>query len=205
MVVECERTMKRNINRFVNCIRVYPVWLIYKHMMEGTKIKVKGDLQRFLHYTPYKEPDIKAFIWLMNNEKRFRSIFYYRMRSVQGFSYCKWISEKWLPGFDTIEINGKIGSGLMVHHSFAVISPERAGKNLTVLPGVVIGRGRANLKGGGIIKPVIGNNVFIAANATVIGGITIGDNVTIGAGSLVNKDIPSNCVVVGNPAKILVK
>lgn len=140
----------------------------------------------------------------MNYDKRFRTIFYYKMRHVKEFGLYLRISEKWLPALDTIVINGKIGGGLMVHHSFAIISPERSGKNLTVLPGVVIGRGRENANGKRI-KPVIGNNVFIAANATVVGGITIGDNVTIGAGSFVNKDIPDNCVVGGNPARIIAK
>lgn len=195
--------MKINVGKLLNCIRVYPACVMYKNMAGEIEIKVNGDLRRFLHYTPYEEEGISAFTWLMNYEKRFRTIFYYRMRFVKGIaSYLK-VSEKWLPGFDTIEINGKIGSGLMVHHSFAVISPERAGKNLTVLPGAVIGRGKENQNGR--IKPVIGNNVFIAANATVIGGITIGDNVTIGAGSLINRDVPNNCVAVGNPVRIIVK
>ncbi len=195
--------MKIDINKLLNCIRAYPACVMYRNMIGGTKIKVNGDFKRFLRYTPYEKQGINAFIWLMNYDKRFRTIFYYRMRFVKGVALCLKISEKWLPGLDTIEIYGKIGSGLMVHHSFAVISPERAGKNLTVLPGVIIGRGKANQNGR--IKPIIGNNVFIAAGAVVIGGITIGDNVTIGAGSLVNKDIPNNCVVVGNPARILVK
>lgn len=52
-------------------------------------------------------------------------------------------------------------------------------------------------------KPVIGDNVKICANAIVIGGITIGDNVTIGAGSVVTKSVPSDCVVAGNPARII--
>lgn len=51
--------------------------------------------------------------------------------------------------------------------------------------------------------PIIGNNVYIAANAIVVGDITIGDNVIIGAGSLVMKDIPANSVYVGNPAHFL--
>ena len=52
-------------------------------------------------------------------------------------------------------------------------------------------------------KSIIGNNVYIAANSTVIGGIEIGDNVIIGAGSVVTKDVPSNSVVVGNPARVI--
>ncbi len=47
----------------------------------------------------------------------------------------------------------------------------------------------------------IGNNVWIACNATVIGGVTIGDNVVIGAGSVVTKDIPSGYLAYGNPAR----
>jgi putative colanic acid biosynthesis acetyltransferase WcaB len=51
--------------------------------------------------------------------------------------------------------------------------------------------------------PSIGNNVDIGSNVCIIGKVEIGDNVIIGAGSVVVKNIPSNCVVVGNPAKII--
>ena len=49
----------------------------------------------------------------------------------------------------------------------------------------------------------IGNNVWIGGNVVVLPGVTIGDNVVIGAGSIVTKDIPSNVVAVGNPCKVL--
>ena len=53
-------------------------------------------------------------------------------------------------------------------------------------------------------KPIkIGNDVWIGGNVCVMPGVTIGDNVIIGAGSVVTKDIPSNVVAVGNPCKIL--
>lgn len=54
-----------------------------------------------------------------------------------------------------------------------------------------------------IQKTLIGNNVFLGANAVILPGVTIGDNAIIGAGSVVTKDIPSNMVVAGNPAKVL--
>lgn len=55
-----------------------------------------------------------------------------------------------------------------------------------------------------IYKPVkVGNNVFIGFRVTIMPGVTIGDNVAIGAGSVVTKDIPSNCVAAGVPAKVL--
>lgn len=49
----------------------------------------------------------------------------------------------------------------------------------------------------------IGNNVFIGMNSTILKGVTIGDNVVIGANSLINKDVPDNCVVVGNPQRVV--
>ncbi len=49
----------------------------------------------------------------------------------------------------------------------------------------------------------IGKNCWIGANAVVLPGITIGDNVVIGAGSVVTKDIPSNVVAAGNPCRVL--
>ncbi len=53
-------------------------------------------------------------------------------------------------------------------------------------------------------KPVtIGNNVWIGGSVTILPGVLIGDNVTIGAGSVVTKDIPSNSVAVGNPCKVI--
>lgn len=49
----------------------------------------------------------------------------------------------------------------------------------------------------------IGKNCWIGAGVVILPGITIGDNVVIGAGSIVTKDLPSNVVAVGNPCKVL--
>lgn len=50
---------------------------------------------------------------------------------------------------------------------------------------------------------VIGNNVWIGMNAVVLPGVKIGDNVIIGAGSVVTSDIPSNVIAAGNPCRVL--
>lgn len=86
----------------------------------------------------------------------------------------------------------------MISHNFSVVSPEKAGSNLRIGTGVVIGRN-------GEYYPVIGDNVYIASNATVIGKVYIGNNVIIGAGSVVTTDVPDNCVYVGNPTHLLRK
>lgn len=53
-------------------------------------------------------------------------------------------------------------------------------------------------------KPiVIGNDVWVGGNATILPGVTIGDRSIIGAGSVVTKDIPADSIAVGNPAKII--
>lgn len=49
----------------------------------------------------------------------------------------------------------------------------------------------------------VGNNVWFGAGVQVMPGVTIGDNVVIGGGSVVVKDIPSNCVAVGNPCRVI--
>ncbi len=49
----------------------------------------------------------------------------------------------------------------------------------------------------------IGNNCVIGVNTIILPGINIGNHVVIGAGSVVTKDIPDNCMAVGNPAKVI--
>ena len=53
------------------------------------------------------------------------------------------------------------------------------------------------------IPVTIGNNVWIGAGSVVLPGVTIGDNTVIGAGSVVTKDIPANVVAVGNPCRVM--
>lgn len=55
--------------------------------------------------------------------------------------------------------------------------------------------------GRGYIK--IGKKVFIGTGAIILRNVTIGDNAIVGAGAVVTKDVPANCIVAGNPAKII--
>ena len=52
-------------------------------------------------------------------------------------------------------------------------------------------------------ETVIGKNVFIGCNALILKGVHIGDNSVVGAGSVVSKNVPANCIVAGNPAKVV--
>ena len=71
------------------------------------------------------------------------------------------------------------------------------GFDLSVLKGVY---GEILGSSGGVS---IGNNVFIGVRTTILKGVHIGNNVIIGANSLVNHDVPDDCVVAGNPAKVI--
>jgi acetyltransferase-like isoleucine patch superfamily enzyme len=89
-------------------------------------------------------------------------------------------------------------------------SPVYIGANVFIAPGVCLAcSGHAVLpsqRAEGIVtsKPItIEDDVWIGANATVCGGVTIGKGSIIGAGSVVNKDIPAGVIAVGNPCRVL--
>ena len=105
-----------------------------------------------------------------------------------------------------IEIPGntKIGPGFYIGHSGPIIINPAAvlGKNVNISHGVTIGRENRGKRCG---TPTIGNEVWIGANAVIVGNITIGDDVLIAPLSYVNFDVPSHSIVVGNPAKIIAR
>jgi serine O-acetyltransferase len=102
-----------------------------------------------------------------------------------------------------IPLGTKIGRGLMIYHTGRVIINPRAllGENVTLSPGSVIGKS-IDLKSGESHYPIIGDQVYIGANSCVMGNVKVGSNVLIAANTFVNRDIPENSIVFGNPAII---
>lgn len=74
------------------------------------------------------------------------------------------------------------------------------GKECTVLPMVLFGKKNPNVS---VPDIIVGDNCYISTGVTILGPVNIGNNVTIGAGAVVTKDIPDNCVVAGIPAKVI--
>lgn len=125
--------------------------------------------------------------------EEFRSLIYYRLPAAKSFA---WLAGRGVPA---LYINTRqIGAGLYFQHGFAtIIHAKSIGVNCHINQQVTVGYHGAGR------SPVIGDNVSIRAGAKVIGDVVIGDNVVIGAGAVVVKSVPSNCVVVGNPACIV--
>lgn len=81
-------------------------------------------------------------------------------------------------------------------HGVHISRDAHIGKQCVIYQNVTIGGGKNGV-------PYIRNNVFIGAGAILIGGITIGNNVKIGAGAIVVENIPDDCTVVSEKAKII--
>ena len=97
-----------------------------------------------------------------------------------------------------------IGPGLYLGHMGNVVInwETKIGSNVNIAQGVTIGRTN-NGENSGV--PSIGNNVWIGANATIVGGITIGDDVMVAPNTFVNFDVPSHSLVIMNHANIIRK
>ncbi len=108
--------------------------------------------------------------------------------------------------------NISVGDNFYTNYNCIILDGAKVeiGDNVFIAPNCVISTAGHALdaemraRGLEIAKPVkIGNNVWIGANVTILPGVSIGDNTVIGAGSVVNKDIPSNVVGAGNPCKVI--
>ena len=95
-----------------------------------------------------------------------------------------------------------IGNGLFIDHGFGVVIGETAiiGDEVTLYQGVTLG---GTGKDTGKRHPTLGSYITVGAGAKVLGPIVIGDHVKIGAGSIVLKNVPDNCTVVGNPGRVV--
>ena len=101
-----------------------------------------------------------------------------------------------------IPYNTRIAEGLYIGHygGIFVNHEARIGKNCNINQDVSIG---ATYGGRNPGIPVIGDNAYLGPGAKIIGGITLGNNVAVGANCVVNIDVPDNGVVIGNPCKIV--
>ena len=130
---------------------------------------------------------------LLESDRAFRSLYLYRLKNR---IYRRWVSLLYPPLDSLYIMTPDIGGGLFIQHGFSTyIAAESIGENCWINQQVTIGY-KDNTR-----PPIIGNDVAITCGAKVLGPITIGDHVTVGANAVVVKDLPSDSVWGGVPAK----
>lgn len=108
---------------------------------------------------------------------------------------------RFLTGIE-IHPGAQIGKGVFIDHGMGVVIGETAivGNNCLIYQEVTLG---GTGKQSGKRHPTLGENVVVGTGAKVLGNLLIGNNVRIGAGSVVLRDVPSDCTVVGIPGRIV--
>lgn len=168
--------------------KFYPSAKFGDRILERPKYMIK----KYLYYLRNSEYALNV---LQNSSGIIRIIgkilqiyYHYRMRRLS-----------WKLGFQFGE--NVFGPGVNIYaYGTIIINPgAKIGKNCTIYPGVSIG---GKVENG---CPVIGDNCFIGLGAKILGGVVIGDNVYIAPNAVVVKDIESNSVVGGVPAKVIKK
>ena len=132
------------------------------------------------------------------------------MRQILGKTGNQFLIEQ--PFICDYGYNIEIGENFYSNHNLVILDANKVkfGNNVFVAPNCGFYTAghpldyEARNKGLEYAKPIeVGNNVWIGGNVVVLPGVSVGDNVVIGAGSIVTKDIPSNSVAVGNPCRVI--
>ena len=103
-----------------------------------------------------------------------------------------------------IEISPRciIGPGIFFPHtSGTVIGASKIGRSVTIFQGVTLGARQIDMEYDLALRPELGDFVVVGAGAKVLGGITLGDNVRVGANSVLLRSVPANATVAGVPAR----
>ena len=163
---------------------------------------IKQEIQVIRERDPAIKSNMEVFLY-----PSFKAIIAYRIAHKlyvkKHYFLARWVSQKAVrkTGIE-IHPGAKIGKGLFIDHGSGVIIGETAelGDNVTLYQGVTLG---GTVKEQGKRHPTLKDNVMVSAGAKVLGSFTIGENSKIGAGSVVLKEVPPNCTVVGVPGRIV--
>ncbi|WP_378173662.1 serine O-acetyltransferase [Aquimarina sp. SS2-1] len=178
-------------------LNIYKIFLlphVIVYQMSKNKEDIDKDIERWATAKGAKGGKVSLLLNFLTNSPDFRTLFYFRNRGIVSSLlniYCR--KEKYF----RIDMSTKLGGGVLTGHPYStILNADFIGENLYVNHLVTVGEVDGK-------RPIIGDNVSIYTGAIIIGDIKIGNNCSIGAGAVVVKDIPDNCVVVGNPARII--
>lgn len=176
---------------YLNLVRLIPHVICYFLYYD----RLKEDLIVVRTHRRMRCSIFSIFLYQLVFDKFYRTLFYHRIGLVShAFSFLAPPDNCFFIGSDV-----KIRGGVCLMHPFAtIINAESIGDGLIIKNNVTIGYNYDK-------RPTIGDNVTIHANCVISGGINVGNNVIIGAGTILFKSVPDNCTVIGNPAYIIKK
>ena len=164
---------------------------------QDCRVLIKSDYFRIYGYT-----DNFLKIWLKTFKcKQLKFLFWFRLTCYMGGVYvlCKLIHKHLQTKYGCqLEAGTKVGWGLYIGHGISmVITPCCIiGNNVNLSQMINIGTNEQN-------QAIIGDNVYIGPMSCIVEGVHIGNNVIIGAGSVVTRDIAPNSTAAGVPAKVI--
>jgi serine O-acetyltransferase len=193
------KSFLRMTKRFLERFLVSP--LLIPYLLTSQKQIIKVDVRRWLkeNLRP-SEDDLSGMLFLLAKLPEYRNLYYHRLEhgnlpaALLGYLLKIIYREQ-----STLKIMCEdIGPGLFIQHGIAtIIYAERIGANCWINQQVTVGF----VDNSGM--PKLGDDVMVFAGAKVLGNITLGDHVRVGANAVVVKDVPPNCTVVGVPARIV--
>lgn len=177
------------------------MFFIYQHkdksiIMAEANIQA-DDNQVFRRVSPAPLKQTLRLLWNLHCNPYFLAALYCRLRPSAAW-LCGIFKRNYFPFY----ISPRNVGILHYHHPFStIVNAKQVGNYVTVRQNTTIGN--KGIETDEDSRPSIGNNVDIGANCIIFGDIRIGDNAIIGAGSLINKDVPDNAIAVGNPFRII--
>lgn len=171
------------------------------------KINNDGSLSELLQTYLDNDPAATSKWSVLINYPGIHAIFYHRIAHAlynrRRFFWARWFSQvgRFFTGIE-IHPGAKIGKNLFIDHGMGIVIGETAevGDNCTIYHQVTLG-GTGKHKGKR--HPTVGNNVLLSTGAKVLGPITIGNDVRIGANAVVLHSVPDHATAVGIPARVL--
>ncbi|MBH0206958.1 MAG: serine O-acetyltransferase [Nitrospira sp.] len=164
---------------------------------------IKQDLQAVFDRDPAATSTLEVILTYAGFHALLAYRISHRLKSMGVPFFPRAISQlaRWLTGVE-IHPSAKIGTGFFIDHGMGVVIGETAeiGDYVTLFQGVTLG---GTGKERGKRHPTLGNHVVVGAGAKILGGITIGDNVKIGANSVVLKNVAANSTVIGVPGRVI--
>jgi serine O-acetyltransferase len=181
----------KNILLALSAIRCIPHLIAF--LVSRKKATITADYQRWLYIMDSSYKGLMGLVYLLTFYPEFRNLFYHRIGVAGHLLNIICQKERTLH-----LLTPDIGSGLYIQHGFAtIITAKSIGSNCWINQQVTVGFSSKNE------SPVIEDNVIINAGAKVIGGVVVGKNSVVGANAVVVKNVPSDCVVAGVPARII--